>query len=76
MLFRSSLLGLQAVDDDGNLSSGKGATASAKKLPWLNRGTTNYSKVVKAIKSENYTIEDVLKKYQISTEVQKELNEL
>ena len=72
----ASLLGLQAVDDDGNLSSGKGATAPAKELPWLNRGTTNYSKVVKAIKSENYTVEDVLKKYRISTEVQKELNEL
>ena len=72
----ASLLGLQAVDDDGNLSSGKGVTAPAKELPWLNRGTTNYSKVVKAIKSENYTVEDVLKKYRISTEVQKELNEL
>lgn len=71
----ASLLGLQSIDDDGNLT--KGAETSPKKgLPWLNRGTTNYSNVVNAIKSGNYKVKDVLKKYQISTEVQKELNEL
>ncbi len=44
----ASLLGLQAVDDDGNLAK-EGALAS-NNLPWLNKGTSNYNKVVSALK--------------------------
>jgi hypothetical protein len=70
----ASLLGLQAIDDDGNLA--RGASTPNKELPWLNRGTTSYNKVVKAIKSGNYSVKDVLIKYRLSKEVENELNGL
>jgi len=70
----ASLLGLQAVDDDANLTVG--ATKEENKLPWLNRGTSSYNKVVTALKGGNYKVEDVLKKYRVSKEIKAELNEL
>tara|TARA_R110000796_G_scaffold40572_1_gene100399 strand:+ start:1116 stop:1643 length:528 start_codon:yes stop_codon:yes gene_type:complete len=68
----ASLLGLQSVDDDANLTVGS-SKSSANDLPWLNRGTTNFSKVVKALKSGDFKIEDVLKKYRLSVEIKEEL---
>lgn len=70
----ASLLGLQAVDDDGNLA--KQGASESKGLPWLNKGTANYNKAVSAIKSGNYTLDDVLKKYRVNNELKAELSEL
>lgn len=70
----ASLLGLQAVDDDGNLTVG--ASNQSNNLPWLNKGTSNYNNVVSALKSGNYKLEDVLKKYRINNEIKTELSEL
>ena len=70
----ASLLGLQAVDDDGNLTVG--ASNQLNNLPWLNKGTSNYNNVVSALKSGNYKLEDVLKKYRINNEIKAELSEL
>ena len=71
----ASLLGLQSVDDDANLTVGS-SKSPANDLPWLNRGTTNFSKVVKALKSGDFKIEDVLKKYRLSVEIKEELSGL
>ena len=71
----ASLLGLQSVDDDANLTIGS-SKSPANDLPWLNRGTTNFSKVVKALKSGDFKIEDVLKKYRLSVEIKEELSGL
>jgi hypothetical protein len=69
-----SKLGLRAdLDDDGNAAK---PTSTSNKLPWLNRGTSNYKKVVAALKGGNYTLDDVLKKYQINKELKAELSEL
>ena len=70
----ASLLGLQAEDDDGNLA--KEGVIFNKDLPWLNKGTSNYNKVLSALKGGNYKLEDVLKKYRINNELKAELSEL
>lgn len=69
-----SLLGLRADnDDDANAAKPR---IEAKALPWLNRGTEAYNNVVKVLKSGEYTLADVQKKYKISKDVKAALNEL
>ena len=62
----ASLLGLQAVDDDANLGSGKIVQAE---LAWLNENTPQFKAVKKALQEGTATIADVRKKYKVSTKV-------
>ena len=62
----ASLLGLQAVDDDANLGSGKIVEVE---LPWLNENTPQFKAVKKALQEGTATIADVRKKYKVSTKV-------
>lgn len=63
----ASLLGLQAVDDDANLGSGKIVEVE---LPWLNANTPQFNKVKKALSEGTATIADVRTKFKVSTKVE------
>jgi len=63
----ASLLGLQAVDDDANLGSGKIVEVE---LPWLNENTPQFNKVKKALSEGTATIADVRTKFKVSTKVE------
>lgn len=86
-----ALNGLFAIDDTKDLdseeyqgkstksapvSAPKGPFKSTNDLPWLNKGSDDYAKVEKAIKDKKATIEDVLKKFKLSSVVRKELENL
>ena len=62
----ASLLGLQSIDDDANLGSGKIVQAE---LAWLNENTPQFLAVKKALLEGTATIADVRKKYKVSTKV-------
>lgn len=64
----ASLLGLQAVDDDGNTANG-----AVKKT--LNQNTPEYSKAIKYIQ-EGGDIENIKIKYKLSKKVEDELSKL
>ena len=65
----SSLLGLQAVDDDANM------TVGAVEKKWLNQNTPEYSKAIKYIQ-EGGDIENIKSKYKLSKKVEDELAKL
>jgi hypothetical protein len=67
----ASLLGLQAVDDDANLGSGKIVEVE---LPWLNENTPQFNKVKKALSEGTATIADVRTKFKVSKKVEELLN--
>jgi len=67
----ASLLGLQAVDDDANLGSGKIVQAE---LAWLNENTPQFKAVKKALQEGTATIADVRTKYKVSKKVEELLN--
>lgn len=75
----ASLLGLQAVDDDGNIASNNSSDLRESNLnpekPWLNVGTENYDKAVKYL-SDGGNLDNIRVKYRISKEVQNELSKL
>jgi len=58
-----SLLGLQAIDDDGNTASGKTTQASEK--AWLNKDTVQMTKAIEFIKGGG-DISSIESKYRIS----------
>ena len=64
----ASLLGLQAVDDDANLGSGKIVEVE---LPWLNENTPQFNKVKTALSEGTATMADVRTKFKVSTKVEK-----
>ena len=66
----SSLLGLQAEDDDGNTASG---VTQEKK--WLNQNTPEFSKAIEYLKGGG-DISAMKSKYKISTKVENELAKL
>ena len=66
----SSLLGLQAEDDDANAASG--VTEEQK---WLNQNTPEYSKAIEFIKGGG-SVEAIKSKYKVSKKVQDELAKL
>ena len=66
----ASLLGLQAVDDDGNVASG---VTEEKK--WLNQNTPEFSKAIEFIKGGG-SIEAIKSKYKVSKKVEDELAKL
>jgi len=68
-----SLLALQAVDDDGNLGSGK---VAAPELPWLNENSPKYAKVIQALTEGTATIADVRTKFTVSNKLADELSKL
>tara|TARA_R110000796_G_scaffold234073_1_gene352686 strand:+ start:173 stop:709 length:537 start_codon:yes stop_codon:yes gene_type:complete len=74
----ASLLGLQAVDDDGNIASNnsdlKDSNFNAEK-PWLNKGTPEHDKAVQYIK-DGGKLENIKVRYKINKEVQDELSKL
>ena len=63
----ASLLGLQSIDDDANLGSGKIVEVE---LPWLNENTPQFNKVKKALSEGTATIADVRTKFKVSTKVE------
>ena len=63
----ASLLGLQAVDDDANLGSGKIVEVE---LPWLNENTPQFNKVKKALSEGTATMADVRTKFKVSIKVE------
>ena len=65
----ASLLGLQAVDDDANM------TVGAVEKKWLNQNTPEYSKAIKYIQ-EGGDIENIKSKYKLSKKVEDELAKL
>jgi hypothetical protein len=67
----ASLLGLQAVDDDANLGSGKIVEVE---LPWLNENTPQFNKVKKALSEGTATIADVRTKFKVSKKVEELLH--
>ena len=67
----SSLLGLQAEDDDANAASGKGTSELDKK--WLNVDTIEYTKAIEYLK-DGGDIEAIKSKYKISKKIQDELS--
>jgi len=69
----ASLLGLQAVDDDGNLGSGKVESQVEKK--WLNENTPEFSKAIEYIQ-QGGNVEDIKSKYKVSKKVQDALSQL
>lgn len=83
-----ALNGLFLIDDtkdpDSDEYQGKStktATTSApikstNDLPWLNKGSEDYAKVEKALTDKKATIEDVLKKFKLSSVVRKELEKI
>lgn len=63
----TSLLALQAEDDDAN--------ATVKKKPWLNKNTPKYSEAIDYLQKGG-ALETIKNKYQISRDVEKELSKL
>ena len=63
----ASLLGLQAVDDDANLGSGK---VTEVELAWLNANTPQFNKVKTALSEGTATMADVRTKFKVSKKVQ------
>lgn len=70
----ASLLGLQAVDDDGNLGSGLVQATNDK--PWLNENTPEYTKATEFVAKGEVSIDDIKKKYKISKKVLDVLSQL
>jgi len=68
----ASLLGLQAVDDDGNLGSGK---VEAEKK-WLNENSKEFSLVVERLQAKTITAQQLKQYYRISDELYKKLLKL
>ena len=66
----SSLLGLQAEDDDANSASG--VTEEQK---WLNQNTPEYSKAIEFIKGGG-SVEAIKSKYKVSGKIENELAKL
>ena len=66
----SSLLGLQAEDDDAVEASG-----ITQKKKWLNQNTPEYSKAIEYLK-EGGNIEAIKSKYELSNKVENELAKL
>ena len=69
----TSLLGLQAEDDDGNAASGK--ITQKVENPWLNKDTLQFTKVINHLK-QGGNIKDVEAKYKLSKAVRDELSKL
>ena len=69
----ASLLGLQAVDDDANLSSGK---VAAPELAWLNENSPQFAKVIQALTEGTATLADVRTKFRVSNKLADELSKL
>ena len=67
----SSLLGLQAEDDDANSASGKGTSKLEKK--WLNVNTVEFTKAIEYLKNGG-DIEAIKSKYNVSNKIQDELS--
>ena len=65
----ASLLGLQSVDDDANLGSGK----LIKEKPWLNENTPQFQSAIKFLK-DGKTIEEIKTGYRISPKTLQALN--
>ena len=70
----ASLLGLQAVDDDGNLGSGKVESQVEKK--WLNENTKEFSQVVERLQAKTITAQQLKQYYRISNELYEKLLKL
>jgi len=68
----SSLLGLQAEDDDANLASSKNISEDKK---WLNQNTPEFSKAIEYLKGGG-NLEAIKSKYKVSTKVENELSKL
>jgi hypothetical protein len=68
----AALLSLEIEDDDANESS-KPQTEVKSDLPWLNKGSDTWNKVVDAIASMQFSIADVEKKYKLSKAIKDEL---
>jgi len=68
----SSLLGLQAEDDDANLASSKTISEDKK---WLNQNTPEFSKAIEYLKGGG-NLEAIKSKYKVSTKVENELSKL
>ena len=66
----ASLLGLQAVDDDGNLASSKSTIEEERR--WLNQNTPEYSKAIEYLKGGG-DLESIKSKYKVSKKIQDEL---
>ena len=72
----SSLLGLQAEDDDANAASGITEEQKQQLLrKWLNPNTPEYSKAIEFIKGGG-SVEAIKSKYMVSKKVQDELAKL
>lgn len=80
----SSLLSLEIEeDDDGNAASSH-TNASTEEKQWLNKytdksktkTTETWDKVLGALKSGKYTIEDVKSKYKLSKDLERELKSI
>ena len=72
----ASLLGLQAVDDDANIASGKTVdTVTTEEKKWLNQNTPEYSKAIEFIKGGG-NVDAIKSKYKVSKKVQDELAKL
>lgn len=72
----SSLLGLQAEDDDANAASGVTEEQKQQLLrKWLNQNTPEYSKAIEFIKGGG-SVEAIKSKYMVSKKVQDELAKL
>ena len=69
----ASLLGLQAVDDDANIASGKVESQVEKK--WLNENPPEFSKAIEYIQ-QGGNVEDIKSKYKVSKKVQDALSKL
>lgn len=71
----ASLLALEIDDDDANEASKPEVKAEAKDLPWLNKGTEAWYKVIDALTAPNskYTVQDVETKYKLSQAIKAEL---
>jgi hypothetical protein len=66
----ASLLSLEIADDDGNEAS------KPTELPYLNKGTENYYKVVDAITNGKATVSQVKTKYKLSKDMETELTNI
>tara|TARA_B110000858_G_C17723161_1_gene436285 strand:+ start:671 stop:1192 length:522 start_codon:yes stop_codon:yes gene_type:complete len=69
----ASLLGLQAVDDDANLSSGKVEPEDNKK--WLNTNTPEYTKAIEYLQGGG-SLDAIKTKYKVSKKIADELSKL
>jgi hypothetical protein len=69
----AALLSLEIEDDDANESSKPTTQQPANDLPWLNKGSDTWNKVVDAIASMQFSIADVEKKYKLSKAIKDEL---